>query len=66
MTLARMMWQTMGGALESIRRVGSTGIEFDGVEIHVFDSVDVDVLRGKVGGTTSPCLALLMMSLMAR
>jgi hypothetical protein len=59
MTLARMMWRTMGGSLESMRRVGSTGIEFDGVDID-------DALPGSVGATTSPCSAILMMSLMAR
>ena len=57
--LARMMWRTMGGALESTRRVGSTGVEFDDVDVD-------DVLRGNVGATTSPCSTLLMMSLMAR
>jgi hypothetical protein len=30
---ARMMWRTMGGLLESMRTVGSTGVEFDDVDI---------------------------------
>jgi len=59
MTLARMMWRMMGGSLESMRRVGSTGVEFDGVDID-------DALPGSVGATTSPCSAILMMGLMAR
>jgi hypothetical protein len=54
-----MMWRTMGGALKSMRRVGSTGIELNNVDVD-------DVLHGNVGATTSPCSTLLMMSLMAR
>jgi hypothetical protein len=53
---ARMMWRTMGGSLESMRRVGSTGVEFDDVDVH-------DVLPGSVGAMMSPCSAILMMSL---
>jgi hypothetical protein len=56
---ARMMWRMMGGSLESMRRVRSTGIKFDGIDID-------DALPGSVGATMSPCSAILMMSLMAR
>jgi hypothetical protein len=59
MMLARMMWRTMGGSLVSMRRVRSTGIEFNNVDVD-------DVLPGSVGAMMSPCSALLMMSLMAR
>jgi hypothetical protein len=47
---ARMMLRTMGGSLESMRRVGSTDVEFDNVDVD-------DVSPGGMGTMMSPCSA---------